>query len=183
MLVGALAPFSIYLSLFAFAFDVFNVSLRAYIELSRLYHLQEEYTEMLKTEENPEKRRAIREHQDYINHRIKFEILRSSLAIGGALAVLLAMSFAIPALALANPALPLIGAIFLMALWGVTFYLTKRLEKNKPVDDIEKPASEAIKKLGFFASKNDKKGKINIPEEQETECLDIELTTASFAFN
>ena len=35
--VGALAPFGFYVTLAAFAFDVINTSVRAYIELSRLY--------------------------------------------------------------------------------------------------------------------------------------------------
>lgn len=183
VLVGALAPFAVYLSLFAFGFDVLNTSLRAYIELSRLYQMQKEYTEMFNKEENEDKKTIIREYQDYINHRIQFEILRSVLSVGGAVAVVLAMSLSLPALALVNPVLPLVGAIFLVLLWGVSLYLTRKLDEYRPVDNLEKPTPAVVSKLGFFSSKPDKNDKLSISASEETEHSDIEFTSSAPGFN
>lgn len=156
-MAGALAPLSVYLSLFAFVFDVANTSLRAYIEIGRLQQLQKEYGELFDQEENEDQKKIIKEYQDSISYRIKFEILRSYLSVGGAAAVVIAMALSIPALAIINPVIPLVGALLLLALWGISFYLNNKLDEYRPVDNIEKPAPYVINKLSFFASKNEKR--------------------------
>ncbi|HAZ7573589.1 hypothetical protein OQJ02_00710 [Legionella sp. PATHC032] len=167
VLVGALAPLSVYLSLFAFAFDVANTSLRAYIEISRLQQLQTEYSELFDQEENEDKKKTIKEYQDLISYRIKFEVLRSFLSVGGAAAVVIAMALSVPALGFINPIIPLVGALLLLVLWGVSLYLTNKLDEYRPVDNIEKPAPSVISKLGFFASKNEKRESLYLSAKTE----------------
>ena len=148
VLVGALAPLSVYVTLLAFAFDVANTSLRAYIELNRLFKLQEEYRALLQNEEDPENRRAIQDYQNYITHRIEFERLRLGLSIATTSAVFIAMCFDLPMFAV-NPVIPFIGALLLIAIWVASYSLTQVLERYRPNDALERPANIAT--LGFFA--------------------------------
>ncbi|HAT1993765.1 TPA: hypothetical protein ACT9MM_001455 [Legionella pneumophila] len=182
VLVGALAPLSVYLSLFAFVFDVANTSLRAYIEIGRLQQLQKEYGELFDQEENEDQKMIIKEYQDSISYRIKFEILRSFLSVGGAVAVVIAMALSVPALGFINPAIPLIGAVLLLALWGVSLYLNNKLDEYRPVDNIEKPTPSVINKLGFFASKNEKRESLHLSAKTEKDDEVGELIPTS-AFN
>ncbi|RYW87786.1 hypothetical protein D7221_08565 [Legionella pneumophila] len=182
VLVGALAPISVYLSLFAFAFDVANTSLRAYIEIGRLQQLQKEYGELFDQEKNEDKKKTIKEYQDSISYRIKFEVLRSFLSVGGAAAVVIAMALSVPALGFINPVIPLVGALLLLVLWGVSLYLTNKLDEYRPVDNIEKPAPSVINKLGFFASKNEKRESLHLSAKTEKDDEVGELIPTS-AFN
>ncbi|KTD62414.1 hypothetical protein [Legionella shakespearei] len=150
ILTGVLAPLGVYLTLFAFAFDIANSALRAYVELNRLYELQDDYQQMYLEAEDDESREAIKEYQNYLNYRVNFEKLRLGLHLAGTVAVLLAMSLAIPALA-TNPVLPLIGAVLLILIWIAAFVLTQMLEQYRPDEHLEKPVS--VGKTGFFAPK------------------------------
>jgi hypothetical protein len=152
ILTGVLAPVGIYLNLFAFAFDIANSALRTHVELNRLYKLQDDYQQMYLEAENDESREAIKEYQNYLNYRVNFEKLRLGLHLSGTIAVLLAMSLAIPALAV-NPVLPLIGAILLILIWIAAFVLTQMLEQYRPNENLEKPVS--VGKTGFFAPKKE----------------------------
>ena len=73
----------------------------------------------------------------FISNRINFEKLRLGLHLAGIIAIFLAMSLAIPALAI-NPVIPLIGAILLIVIWAATFILTRNLEQYRPNDNVEK---------------------------------------------
>ncbi|CEG55678.1 hypothetical protein [Legionella fallonii] len=150
LFIGPLAPVSIYLTVAAFAFDIANTSFRAYIELNRLFELQEYYTALWGKEENEESRQAIKEYQNYITHRIQFEQLRLWLSVANAVAVFLSMSLALPFL-VSSPVIPFIGAAFLIAVWVASYTLTQMLEQHRPNDIVEKPAN--VSKLGFFAQK------------------------------
>jgi hypothetical protein len=161
VLVGTLAPLAFYLTLFAFAFDVANNSLRAYIELNRLYKLQEEYNVLLRTEENLENRKAIQDYQNYITHRIEFERLRLGFSIATTSAVFVAMCFALPMFAV-NPVIPFIGALLLIAIWVASYSLTQVLERYRPNDAVERPANVAT--LGFFAPKPQENSVPSSPE-------------------
>lgn len=152
VLTATLAPLAIYLTLFAFAFDIANSSLRAYIELNRLYKLQDEYKKMGLATNNEEERKAIKEHQNYINHRIEFEKQRLGLHLAGTMAIFIGMSLAIPALAV-NPVLPFIGALLIIITWALTFALTRKVELSRPNDTVEKPSGVA--QFGLFARKSD----------------------------
>lgn len=161
-LVGPLAPLSIYFTVAAFAFDVANASIRAYIELSRLYELQEYYTNLCTAEGNEASQQDIKDYQNFITHRIQFEQLRLALSVANTVAVFLSMSLALPFL-FTNPLIPFIGAAFLMAVWIASYTLTQILEQYRPNDVVEKPAN--VSKLGFFAQKE--KTPIIVPSNNE----------------
>lgn len=177
LLVGALAPFSIYLTLFAFAFDIANSSLRTYIELNRLYKLEEEYDALYCAADSEESRKAIRDHQHFISNRIGFEKLRLNLNLAGTIAIFLAMSLALPALAV-NPVLPLIGAILLIIIWISTYTLSRAVENYRPNDNVEKPSG--VVQFGLFARKNEEKANLTPAPEEQEEFLDMDPTTMSY---
>ena len=150
-LVGALAPIALYANLFAFAFDIANVSFRAYVELNRLYTLQTEYTTLFQNEENDENKKTIADYKNFLTHRIQFEHLRLGLSVANAVAVFIAMSMAIPLL-VSNPLIPLIGAFLLIGVWTTSFTLSRVIEQYRPNDNVEVPSN--LSKLGFFAPKS-----------------------------
>ncbi len=150
VLIGALAPVAVYATLLAFAFDVVNSSVRAYIELNRLFKLQDEYRELLQQEQNPENKKAIQDYQTYITHRLEFEKFRLGLSVANQVAVFIVMCLAIPIL-VTNPVIPFIGAVLLIGIWVASYSLTQLLEKYRPNDNVEKPSH--VTTLGFFASK------------------------------
>ncbi|RUR12872.1 hypothetical protein [Legionella sp. km772] len=155
--VGAAATGAVYLSTAAFAFDVLNAAARAYVELRRLYSLHDEYEELLEKAGNREQEKFIRNHLKFIENRIKFEHLRFGLHVSGTVLILGAMSLALPVFAISSPVL-LASAVFLVLLWGITFELTRRLDKYRPNETIEVPAS--VGKLGFFAPKPEHKSEV-----------------------
>ncbi len=154
VLVGGLAPVAFYFTLFGFAFDVANASLRAYVELNRLQKLKEEYDVLYQNACSDEERKAIKDYQHYINHRIEFEKLRLGLHTAGTIVVFLGVCLSIPFFAL-NPVLPLIGAVLIILTWIATFTLTSALEQYRPNDNVEKPSG--VVQFGLFARKNDEK--------------------------
>lgn len=150
LLVGALATGAVYLSLAAFAFDVANAALRAFIELKRLYKLTKIYEEQLKGEADPEQQMLIRNHLKAITKRIQFEHLRFGIHISGTVLILAAMTLALPLFAL-SPPIVLASAIFLLLLWAITFALTRKLDNYRPNETIE--ATPKVSQFGFFAAK------------------------------
>ena len=172
VLTGSLVAIAPYLTVAGFTFDVINATRRAYVELSRLYALQEDYEAMLEREENPLRQEEIRQYQSHINERIHFEQLRFSLHVTGTILIVAAMSVALPLLAL-NPILLLASAIFLLLLWGINYTLTRKLDDYRPKDTIEVPAN--VSKLGFFAEKNPS------PKYEETPTPSIEIEGAEEA--
>jgi hypothetical protein len=160
LLVGALASGAVYLSAIAFAFDMINAAVRAYIELKRLYKLRNEYTDMLAKEENPERQKAIQNHLQHLEERIRFEQYRFSLHVTGTTLIFLAMSMALPIFAL-NPTVVLASAIFLLLLWAITYALTQKLDDHRPKETIEVDGS--VSKLGLFAPKKQASDTKNSP--------------------
>ena len=159
LFIGAAATGAVYLSTAAFAFDVMNAAARAYVELKRLYTLHKEYKVLLAKEGNKERQDFILNHMKFIEDRIKFEHLRFALHVSSTAIILAAMSLALPFLAVSQPVL-LASALFLVMLWGIVFALTRCLDKYRPNETIEVPAS--VGKLGFFArSKNEKEIELN----------------------
>lgn len=173
VLVGGLTPVSIYLTVCAFAFDIANACLRAYIELNRLYKLDEEFSVLYQTADSDEDREAIKEYQHHLNHRIRFEQLRLGLHTAGTVAVFLGMCLGLPLLAM-NPLLPFTGAVLIILTWIVTYTLNQAIENYRPNDNVQKPSGVA--QFGLFARKHDAKPYI-IPaaEAQEAPC-DMEPT-------
>ena len=152
LFIGALAPISIYVNLFAFAIDVANTGFRAYVELNRLFTLQEEYTALLQKEDNADNIKAIKEYQRFIQQRIDFEYLRLGLSVANAIGVFFAMSVALPIFAL-DPIVSLIGAFFIVGFWTTSFILTTIIEQKRPQDEVEIPVK--VSTLGFFAGKKE----------------------------
>jgi hypothetical protein len=177
ILTGILAPVSVYFTLFAFAFDVANSSLRAHIELNRLYKLDSEYKILLQSADSEESRKAIKDYQNYLHHRIQFEQLRLGLNLAAAIAIFLAMCLAIPVLAV-NPVLPFIGAILLIVIWAATFVLTRSLEQYRPPDNVEKPSG--IAQLGFFARKSEDKSRLVSTPEEYKEFNDEDVSVLNY---
>lgn len=155
LLTGVLAPAGVYLSLGFFAFDIGMAVLRATIELKRIYDLRSQYLEMLEKEKDDNAIKAILEFQKHLNRRIRFEIIRLGLNVATVTAIFLAMCFAIPALA-SNPVIPLVGAIWLVAICFVSFILNQILERYRPDENFQKAPGVAT--LGLF-SKNNVKNK------------------------
>lgn len=149
---AALAPVSVYLTLVAFVIDVAAASFRAYIELNRLYTIQEEYTDLFQQEENPGNQKAIEDYQNFITQRIKFEQLRLGLSVCATTSIFIVMCLAIPPFAV-NPIIPLIGAILLLVIWVASFTLTRTIEQYRPNDTVEMPSK--LTKIGFFAKKQE----------------------------
>lgn len=150
LLIGPLAPLSVYCTLFAFAFDIVNTCLRTYIELNRLFTLQEEYNALWRAEADEVGKKTIRDYQSHLASRIEFEKLRLGLSTANCVAVFIAMSLAVPVL-VSTPVVPFISALFLIAIWIVSYTLTQVLEQYRPNDVVEKPPS--VSKTGFFARK------------------------------
>ena len=84
-------------------------------------------------------------------HRINFEQWRLGLTVISATGIFIGMSLALPLLAL-HPVAPFIGAALIIAIWIVSFTLTRVIEQHRPNDRVEKPQN--LSKLGFFAQKN-----------------------------
>lgn len=172
ILVGALAPFSLYLSVACFAFDVVMAVTRAYIELRRLDELKTQYKDMLKAAANNVANNAakkeILEHIAAIDKQIVFENIRFMSPIMTTSVLLLSMcaTFAL------NPIIPAIGAILMVAICFVNFALVHILNHYRPKDTLD--AFSGIANLGFFA-KGEAKPML-LPKNKE----EIELEAPNF---
>lgn len=164
ILTGVLAPAGMYLTVAFFGYDLLLAGLRAYIELKRLFGLQKQYTALILGEGNEENKKELMAFQDQLTHRIHFEKLRLGINVTVAAALFIAMCFAIPAFVL-NPIIPLIGAIWLVAVSLVSFILTKVLEQHRPKDTIEKPSG--VVGLGFFSKAKTESSPKLIPTEDQ----------------
>lgn len=179
VLIGLLAPLGFYFTLFAFAFDISNSSLRAVIELGRLSRLYNEYTELLENTNDEDEKKMVRDYLLYILHRRDFEKLRLGLSLSAAISIFFGMCLAIPFLAL-NPIVPFVGAVIVIITWICVYNLTRQLEQYRPKDNLEKPASVA--KLGFFAKNNNQARPASDLSEQDdnNSSVDLALDDADF---
>ncbi|MDP3267919.1 MAG: hypothetical protein Q8M40_02610 [Legionella sp.] len=148
VLTGVLAPTAIYVTISAFAYDVLISGIRAYVELKRLNDILEGYSNLLSGNDDSESVNQIMDYKRFVKHRIEFEKLRLSLHFTGTAAIFFAMCFALPTLAI-NPVFPLIGAVFLLMIWAVTFTLTIKLEQYRPKESVDGPIN--FTKNSFFA--------------------------------
>lgn len=170
--VGASAPVAAYISVAAFAFDIVYASVRAFMELSRLYKLRGEYQLQQQKTSDEEGRQAISSHIEAIQRRIDFEILRHSIITLNTIAVFAGMLVALPVFAL-SPAALLASAVFIVAVWGVTFYALHKMEEYRPNDTLipPSPTKEPVKKstpasqIGLFAVKKDTSPNLLLGEE------------------
>lgn len=167
LLVGALSPFGTYLTITFYAFDVLMAAMRAAIELTRLSDLQHDYQSMLEQEQDEENKREIEEYMGCLKHRMHFEMVRLGMNIASTTAIFLAMCFAIPAFAI-NPIIPLIGAVWLVAICVVGFSFTRILEYYRPSDNVEK--ASGIHSFGLFAKRTMNKNLIPTEPQLDMTC-------------
>lgn len=151
LLTGALAPVGVYLTVIFYAFDVAMVVLRASIELGRLYDLKRSYARMLQNEMEETNRKDIQDYQGHLQERMHFEMMRLGLNVASVTAIFLAMCFAIPAFVV-NPVIPLIGAIWMVAICLVGFVLPRLLECYRASDNLHKVSG--VVTMGFFSKKS-----------------------------
>ncbi|CAM3099587.1 Uncharacterised protein [Legionella steigerwaltii] len=169
ILIGALAPFAFPVSLAAFAFDVIMSLTRAYIELSRLYELRSQYTEMLNRTMSVKEQREINEHLKAIDNQIAFEQFRLGSHLTTTTLIFLAMCCALPMFA-AYPIIPVIGAVALVVICFVNFALADAVNESRPADTIDRPS--ALSKLGFFVHKEPEIVALDKISEEEEMLLD-----------
>lgn len=168
VLTGVLAPVGVYLNVAFFGYDIILAGIRAYIELKRLFLLQDEYKSLIAGEGNEETKKGLIAFQERLSNRIQFEKIRLGIHVTATVAIFIAMCFLAPAFAM-NPLIPLIGAIWLVAVSIVSFILAKALEQYRPKDTIEKPSG--VVSLGFF-SKNNPAKESAVPMSQDAVGLD-----------
>lgn len=158
VLTGMLTPVAGYITVILFAFDIGLAALRAYIELSDLYALQREYRNLAVSMRADGASEAdldqILGFQRHLQTRIRFEQKRLGLTIINATALFVGMVLAMPVLAF-NPAMPLVAAIILVSTMLIIYYLSEKLEKQRPFDKVaqlEKPSQQAtvLARVGFF---------------------------------
>ncbi|WP_050805521.1 hypothetical protein [Legionella drancourtii] len=166
------APFTTYLVIVFFAYDVVLSALRAYIELNRLFTLRAQYQAMALAPENKEQEGQIKQHLQTLDDQITFEMLRLGSHLIITMAIFLATCCAASLFA-AMPIIPMIGAVSLVLVCLINFALVPILNHYRPKDMVEVPA-EGIRKLGFFAKKDEPKKKLLGTPVDSDECDDEE---------
>lgn len=140
ILTGTLAPVGTYITVALFAFDVFLAGWRAYGELSRLKTLIEEYETSLATRLGAGEPKGnlgdLQSHISALKERESFEKKRLLQSVVTTSALLLTICTIIPALALLNPLIPFIGALFLVLITAASYFYTQWLETKRPVDKV-----------------------------------------------
>lgn len=148
LLTGALSPLAIYLTVTFYAYDIILALIRAAIELIRISDLKHDYTCLLNSEPDEGKQKETEHFIDCLNHRMYFEMMRLGMHVAQTTAIFLATCFAIPAFAV-NPIIPLIGAVWMVAICLVGFIFTRVLENYRPQDNVEK--APGLLSFGLFA--------------------------------
>lgn len=151
LLTGAYAPVAAYLSIAFFGYDVALAAIRAYIELNRVYEMRRQYQQMFDCIENEAEREEISQQLRVLNQQINFELLRFISHVTTTTGIFLAMGCGAPFFA-TTPAIALAGAICLVVICLINFALVPVINQQRPRDIIEIPEG-GIKKLGFFATK------------------------------
>ncbi|MGC1183111.1 hypothetical protein [Legionella sp.] len=149
ILTGVLAQIGIYLSIAFFGFDVAMSSVRTYIELNRLAELRKKYRSMITTENKDE----IDQFLGLLDKQFNFELLRLGSHVMSTLGIFLSMCCAAPLVA-TYPIIPLVGATCLVLICFINFALVPIIAHKRPKDIIEIP-SGGVKKLSFFAKRNE----------------------------
>lgn len=176
ILIGVLAPAAFYVSLAAFAFDVLNAAVRAFVELNRLYSLRADYTQLLQETEAEEEQEELRDYLSCLENRLYFEQLRFGLNVTNMALICAAMTVATPIFAL-SPVIILASVAFLLLIWAINFILAAQLESYRPQEELRLPlpmdassnnsdvdtvsaevplesTSCSVSQLGFFGQKN-----------------------------
>jgi hypothetical protein len=117
----------------------------------------------LKNAASEEERNSIEEFQQFIRRRIDFEQLRLGLHVMSTICVFLAMTLALPIIAV-NPLIPLISAVLLILIGITAHILTFVLEQQRPKDNVEKPSD--LTQLGIFGKKYQSEHSLHPSSEQ-----------------
>jgi hypothetical protein len=140
MLVGTLLPVASYLVAGLYAYDIFLASLRAYIELGRLYQLRRDY----------DKADAPQALKNELNNFIAYEKRRLYINVSYMTALTIAIAFTIPIMVASGPLFPLVGAALLVAVTLICYLLLRLNERTKPVT--QPPAASPYR---FFKAAED----------------------------
>jgi hypothetical protein len=143
-----------YLNLGFLGADVFLAAMRAGIEVGRLFVLRKQYQQELNV--HPENQKEIERILQVLEKQINFELLRFGSHVFTTTWVFLA-TFCIAPLFFGT-LVPFVGALLLLAISLFNFAVAAIIDYCRPKDTIEIP-SAGIKNLGFFAQKNEPKGK------------------------
>lgn len=147
ILTGILAHTVAYISIGLFSYDVVWASLRAYIELGRLYDLQKEYADLIANTKDFEDIQFLFDLQKHVAERINFDEQRFAINVATMVVLLLSMCMFIPSIAV-SPLIPLAGAITLVGSTLVSYGMTVELEKERPKEDV---VTSGLAALSFFA--------------------------------
>lgn len=135
LFVGPLLPFSIYVTTASLSYDVGLACLRAYIEISRLKKLENQYKEMLAGSTLSDAERD--EINGYIRHleqRIAYEQKRLAVQVAIAAALLIAFVLTFPIFA--SPIIPIVGAALAVLTTALWYRSIKSLINQKPIDKV-----------------------------------------------
>ena len=150
VMVGALAPYALYVSLALQAFDVIFACLRAAVDINRMHKLQKQYEALYNQEHLLEnEKKDIRAHQKFLKERMAFEYKRHCLRISNTVIIFLALSLALPFIAV-HPVIPLIGAIITVVTALALLAAEQALEQKKPVDSVTHIQVESSLQFGLF---------------------------------
>lgn len=150
LLVGALAPVGMYVSVSIFFFDVLMASLRAFIELHRISKLKNEYANLANNPDlTDEELTQVRNYQFHLQQRALFEQKRLFLSIASTSLLFLGMCLALPPLAF-NPAFAFVGAILVVSITLATYLAGKWLENQRPSGNIKSLEKIGSSPFGFF---------------------------------
>ena len=145
VLTGALAPIGFYGSALLLAYDVVLASLRVYIEVGRLYALEEQYQKMLDDPKLSDKEKdQARGYLDHLQKLINYEKNRLYIQVINTVVLLLAFTLAFPVFAF-NPIIPLVGAIVAVLMTIACYQAGKWVDKQKPLDKVVDPGPQFFK--------------------------------------
>jgi hypothetical protein len=137
VLTGALAPISFYTGLVLQTYDLLLASIRAYLELSRMTLLEEQYQSMLlRTDLMLNEINEIKQQLSVLKERRGFESMRLYLSITNNAVLVIAVALALPVFAF-NPIFPALGAALAVLDTVACYTGMKWLETQKPVDKVK----------------------------------------------
>ena len=147
VLIGALTPWSLYLTTVSLAYDVVLASVRSYIEISRLKTLEKTYLHM-------QAQGGTAQISGYLSHlqtRIYFEQLRLYSSVVINLNLLLGILLTLPVFGF-PPLIPIIGAALAVLTTIAWFASISYLDKQKPSDKVLPPPEASAVTLLASAS-------------------------------
>lgn len=143
VLVGALATWSMYLTITLYAFDVALAAIRSNIELNRLHELKAQLIDLSIDSPHSDQ---LREYLDELNRNIHYESQRLGLSFATTIGLFVGMLFAIPAFS-SIPAIPLLGACYIVTLCIGTFAVGNYIKKTNPAKPLPTATDMQLLKL------------------------------------